>query len=99
MPSARGDETAGSRTGCETMLNVNESASNNWEIDRRIGGSMMSPFCVVVLRNKKESGQSVIKASSADISSMQVIEEQMQKDLYSLNNDEFVEKYELGSCS
>jgi len=54
---------------------------------------------VVVLRSKKRSDQSYVKASSADISSMQAIAEEMQKDLYALSNDEFVAKYKLGSCS
>ncbi len=81
------------------MPNVDESAATCWEVDRRIGGSMMRPHCVVVLRSKKRSDQSYVKASSADISSMQAIAEEMQKDLYALSNDEFVAKYKLGSCS
>ncbi len=89
---------AGSKAGCQTMPNVDESAASCWEVDRRIGGSVMRPFCVIVLRNKKRS-ESYVKASSADINSMQAIAEQMQKDLYSLSNDDFVAKYTLGSCS
>ncbi len=81
------------------MQRVVEPAASCWEVDRRVGGSMMSPYCVVVLRNKKRSDQSIVKASSADISSMQAIADQMQKDLYALNNDEFVDKYRLDSCS
>lgn len=78
---------------------VDESAASYWEVDRRIGGNITRPFCVVVLRNKQRSGQSFVKASSADISSMQAIAAEMQKDLYALNNDEFVAKYRLDSSS
>lgn len=81
------------------MPNVDESAASCWEVDRRVGGSMMSPFCVVVLRSKKKSSDTFVKASSADISSMHAIAEEMQKDLYNLSNDEFVAKYSLDSRS
>lgn len=82
--------------GCISMPGVEESAAIHWEVDRRIAGSGISPYCVVVLRNKKRSDQSFVKASSADLSSMNAIADQMQKDLYALRNDEFVEKYDLG---
>ncbi|MBP6963106.1 MAG: hypothetical protein KBC96_01750 [Armatimonadetes bacterium] len=77
------------------MQNAEESAATHWEVDRRIAGSGISPYCVVVLRNRKRSDQSFVKASSADLSSMNAIADQMQKDLYALGNNEFVEKYNL----
>lgn len=83
-------------SGVHVMRKVAEPAAGYWEVDRRTGGDVLRPFCVVILRNKKKSGQSYVKASSTDFESMQAFAEEMRKDLCGLTNEEFIEKYKLG---
>jgi uncharacterized C2H2 Zn-finger protein len=74
-----------------------EPAASCWQIDRQTCGQVLRPYCVVILRNKKKVGRSVVKASSTDFESMHRYAEQLKKDLEALTNAEFVRKYQLGS--
>lgn len=84
-------------SGVQIMRQFAERATSCWEIDRQTSGDLRRPFCIVVLRNKKKSGEPHVKASSTDFQSMQAYADGMQKDLGELTNEEFVEKYSLGS--
>ncbi|MHB0912169.1 MAG: hypothetical protein ACYC2Y_01820 [Armatimonadota bacterium] len=78
------------------MPKADESAAACWEVDRRASGQMPRPYCVVILRDKK-AGRSVVKASSSDFDSMKKYAEQLSEDLYTLTNEEFVKRYNLGA--
>ena len=81
------------------MSNRVESAANNWEVERRYSEHTLKPYCILVLRNRKKKGESVVKASSSDYMWMQEYAEQLNRDLYELTNDDFVEKYQLCSIT
>lgn len=72
-----------------------EAAANCWEVERQSCGQIFRPYYVVVLRNKKKSGQSVVKATSSDSHTVSLYVEQLRKDLDELTNDDFVRKYGL----
>lgn len=72
-----------------------EAAANCWEVERQSCGQVFRPYYVVVLRNKKKSGQAVVKATSSDSHTVSLYVEQLRKDLDALTNDEFVSKYGL----
>jgi|GEM_PF-2264485 len=76
------------------MGRVFEPASSYWEVDRRSNDNSLRPFCVVILRNKKNK-KSVVKASSSDFESMQAYAEVLRQDLEQLSNEEFINKYNL----
>ncbi|HEY3298135.1 MAG TPA: hypothetical protein VGK34_05705 [Armatimonadota bacterium] len=76
-----------------------EPAADCWEVERRSNGEMLRPYCVVVLRSKKDSGKSIVTASSSDFESMNRYAEHLTEDLYTLTNDEFVQKYKLSNAS
>lgn len=78
---------------------VVESAANNWEVDRQSCGQVFRPYYVVVVRNKKKAGKSVVKASSSDSEAVSLYVEQLHKDLDELTNYEFETKYELKSAA
>jgi len=75
-----------------------EPASSCWEVERRSCGQVFRPYYVVVLRNKKKRGKSVVKATSSDAECMTQCVDELKKDLYELTNDAFVRKYQLGSA-
>ena len=75
-------------------------SSSGLRTARGNGLKAIRPSAISETRPIQRAGRAKrVKASSADISSMQAIAEEMQKDLYALSNDEFVAKYKLGSCS
>ena len=76
-----------------------DTASNCWEVERQSCGQVFRPYYMVILRNKKKTGKSVVKATSSDSETLGLLVEQLDKDLNELTNDEFVTKYELGSAA
>ena len=76
-----------------------DSASGYWEVERQSVGQPLRPYCVVILRNKRKAMQSIVKASSTDFESMNEYADQLRKDLLELTNDEFMDKYKLGSAA
>jgi len=75
-----------------------EAAANCWEVDRQSCGQVFRPYYVVILRNKKKAGKSIVKVSSSDSQTVSLYAEQLHKDLHELSNWEFVTKYDLGSA-
>lgn len=70
-----------------------EPASSCWEVERRVTGNMLKPYCVVILRSRKDSSISIVKATSSDFQSMRSCAEDLIKDLHQLTNDEFTAKH------
>lgn len=79
------------------MTKIRESAANCWEVERQSCGQSYRSYCVVILRDKKNTRKSFVKASSSDFESMGKYAEQLSEDLYLLTNDEFVSKYRLNA--
>ncbi|MDI6827974.1 MAG: hypothetical protein QME62_05770 [Armatimonadota bacterium] len=80
------------------MQTVDKMAANYWEVEREMTNHQMRPYCVVILRNKKNR-KAVVKASSYDFVSMKEYEEELQQDLEKLTDEEFVRKYDLTTIS
>jgi len=76
------------------MPALRELAAGHWEVDRRTNNQGLRPYCVVILRSKKNR-KSVVKASSSDFESMSEYAETMKEDLEKLTNQEFMTKYDL----
>jgi hypothetical protein len=72
-----------------------EAAANYWEVERQSCGQTFRPYYLVVLRNKKNCGQTVVKAVSSDSHTVSLYVEQLRRDLCELTNEEFVSKYDL----
>jgi hypothetical protein len=81
------------------MPRASDTAAECWEVDCQSNGQMLRPFCVVILRSKKESGKSIVTASSSDFESMSRYAGRLSEDLYTLSNDEFVVKYKLSTTT
>jgi hypothetical protein len=73
---------------------IDDRAASYWEVDRQASGHVPKSYYVVILRNKK-AGRSIVKASSSDSEYMNQYAQQLSEDLYTLTNDEFVNKYQL----
>ncbi|MDH7481162.1 MAG: hypothetical protein QHH26_04180 [Armatimonadota bacterium] len=76
------------------MQTVDKLAASYWEVDRKMTSHQLRPYCVVILRNKKQK-KAVVKASSYDFESMKEYAEALQEDLEKLTNEEFIRKYDL----
>lgn len=78
---------------------VRQSAFEYWEVERESCGQTFHPYYVLVLKNKKKTGKTVVKASSSDAQAVRTLMADLQKDLQELSNDEFVAKYDLGAAA
>jgi hypothetical protein len=81
------------------MSRSGELAANCWEVERENCGSVLRPYCLVILKSKEDARKTVVKASSSDLISMDEYAEELRQDLGELTNEEFVEKYELRSAA
>jgi len=80
------------------MVRDTDFAYDCWEVDHQSCGDALRPYCAVILRNKKESGKTVVKTST-DFISMRRYADELTKDLRTLSNLDFVEKYGLNNIS